>query len=157
MKDSAKLSCRKKEKFYSSLSGKGITDEEYAHAKQVWETFGCQNLGDYHDLYVATDTLLLADVFENFRKVCQERYGLDPAHYYSAPGLSWDALLKKTGAELELLTDMDMHLMIERGMRGGISMASKRYAKANNPKVQDYDPEKQTNYITYLDANNLYG
>ena len=73
------------------------------------------------------------------------------------PGLSWDALLKKTGVELELLTDMDMHLMIERGMRGGISMASKRYAKANNPKVKDYDPEKQTNYITYLDANNLYG
>ena len=101
-----------KEKFYSSLSGKGITDEEYAHAKQVWETFGCRNLGDYHDLYVATDTLLLADVFENFRKVCQEKYGLDPAHYYSASGLRWDALLKKTGVELELLSDLDM--------RGGI-------------------------------------
>ena len=81
-------------------------------------TFGCQNLADYHDLYVATDVLLLADVFENFRKVCQEKYGLDPAHYYSALGLSWDALLKKTGVELELLTDMDMHLFIERGMRG---------------------------------------
>ena len=146
-----------KEKFYSSLSGKCITDEEYAHAKQVWETFGCRNLGDYHDLYVATDTALLADVFENFRKVCQDKYGLDPAHYYSAPGLSWDALLKKTGVELELLTDMDMHLMIERGMRGGISMASKRHAKANNPRVEGYDPAKPTNYITYLDANNLYG
>ena len=85
-----------KEKFYSSLSGKGITDEEYAHAKDVWATFGRQNLGDYHDLYVATDVLLLADVFENFRKVCQEKYGLDPSHYYSAPGLSWDALLRKT-------------------------------------------------------------
>ena len=82
-----------KEKFYSSLSGKGITDEEYAHAKDVWATFGYQNLGDYHDLYDATDVLLLADVFENFRKVCQEKDGLDPAHYYSAPGLSWDALL----------------------------------------------------------------
>ena len=80
-----------------------------------------------------TDSLLLADVFENFRKVCQEKYGLDPAHYYSAPGLSWDALLKKTGVELELLTDMDMCLFIEREMRGGISMVSKRYAKANNP------------------------
>ena len=106
-----------KEKFYSSLSGKGITDEEYAHAKEVWTALGCRNLGDYHNLYVETDTLLLADVFENFRKVCQERYGLDPAHYYSSPGLSWDALLKKTGVELDLLTDMDMHLMIERGMR----------------------------------------
>ena len=146
-----------KEKFYSSLSCKGITDEEYAHAKQVWETFGCRNLGDYHDLYVATDTLPLADVFENFRKVCQEKYGLDPAHYYSAPGLSWDALLKKTGVELDLLTDMDMHLMIERGMRGGISMASKRDAKANNPQFEGYDPTQPTNYITYLDANNLYG
>ena len=87
-----------KETFYSSLSGKGITDEDYAHAKQVWETFGCRNLGDYHNLYVETNLLqLAADMFENFRKVCQERYGLDPAHYYSAPGLSWDALLKKTG------------------------------------------------------------
>ena len=146
-----------KEKFYSSLSGKGITDEEYGHAKKVWGTFGCRNLGDYHDLYVATDTLLLADMFENFRKVCLEKYGLDPAHYNSAPGLSWDALLKKTGVELELLTDLDMHLFIERGMRGGISMASKRYAKANNPRVEGYDPTQPTNYITYLDANNLYG
>ena len=125
-----------KEKFYSSLSGKGITEEEHEHAKQVWETFGCRNLGDYHDLYVATDTLLLADVFEIFRNVCQEKYGLDPAHYYSAPGLSWDSLLKKTGVELELVTDLDMHLFIKRGMRGGISMASKRYAKANNPRVE---------------------
>ena len=146
-----------KEKFYSSLSGKEITDEEYAHAKQVWDAAGCRNLGDYHDLYVQTDTLLLADVFEKFRKVCQEKYGLDPVHYYSAPGLSWDALLKKTGVELELLTDLDMHLFIERGMRGGISMASKRYAKANNLLVEGYDPTQPTNYITYLDANNLYG
>ena len=146
-----------KEKFYSSLSGNGITDEDYAHAKQVWEALGCRNLGDYHDWYVTTDTLLLADVFENFRKVCQEKYRLDPAHYYTSPGLSWDALLKKTGVELELLTDLDMHLMVERGMRGGISMASKRHAKANNPQVEGYDPTQPTNYITYLDANNLYG
>ena len=147
----------KKEKFYSSLSGKGITDEEYAHAQKVWETFGCQTMGKYHDVYLTTDVLLLADVFENFRKVCQEKYGLDPAHYYSAPGLSWDALLKKTGVELELLTDLDMHLFIERGMRGGISMVGKRYAKANNPLVEGYNPAEPTTYITYLDANNLYG
>ena len=146
-----------KEKFYSSLSGEGITDEEYAHAQEVWATFGCQTLGNYHDLYVATDVLLLADVFENFRKVCQEKYGLDPAHYYTAPGLSWDALLKKTGVELELLTDLDMHLFIERGLRGGITMVGKRYAKANNPQVEGYNPAEPTNYITYLDANNLYG
>ena len=146
-----------KEKFYSSLSGKGITDEEYAHAQEVWATFGCQNLGDYHDLYVATDVLLLVDVFENFRKVCQEKYGLDTAHYYSTQRLSWDALLTKTGVELELLTDLDMHLFIERGMRGGISMVSKRYAKANNPLAERYNPAEPTNCITYLDGNNLHG
>ena len=146
-----------KESFYSSLSGRGITEEEYSRAKQVWAEFGCRNLGDYHDLYVKTDTLLLADVFENFRRVCQEKYGLDPSHYYTAPGLSWDALLKKTEVELDLLTDMDMHMMIERGMRGGITMVGKRHAKANNPQVEGYDPEKPTSYITYLDANNLYG
>ena len=112
-------------------------------------------LGDYHDLYMATDAMLLADVYENFRKVCQEKYGLDPAHYYSAPCLSWDVLLKKTGAELGLLTDMDMHLFIERGKRGGISKVNKWYAKANNPLVEGYDPAVSTNYITYLDANNL--
>ena len=153
--DEAQLS--EKEKFYSSLSGKGIPNEEYAHAQEVCSTFGCRTMGDYHDLYVATDVLLLADVFENFRKVCQDKYGLDPAHYYSAPGLSWDALLKKTGVVLELLTDLDMHLFIERGMRGGISMVGKRYAKANNPLVKGYNPAEPTNYITYLDANNLYG
>ena len=142
-----------KNEFYSSLCGKGIKDEEYAHAQEVWTTFGCQNLGDYHDLYVATDVLLLADVFENFRKVCQEKYGLDPGHYCSAPGLSWDPLLKKTGVKLELLTDMDMHLFIERGTRGGISMVSKRYVKV----VEEYKPAEPTNYITYLGANNLYG
>ena len=88
------------------------------HAQEVWATFGCQTLGDYHDLYVATDVLLLADVFENFRKVCQEKYGLDPANHYSAPGLSWDTLLKKKRVELDLLTDLDMHLFIERGNEG---------------------------------------
>ena len=147
----------KKETFFSSLSGKGITHEKYAHSQEVWATFGCQNLGDYHDLYVVTDVLLLADVFENFRKVCQGKYGLDPVHYYNAPGLSWDALLRKTDVEVELLTDLDMRLFIERGMRGGISMMSKRYGKANNPMVEGYNPGELTNYITYLDANNLYG
>ena len=153
--DETKLS--EKEKLYSSLSGKGITEEEYAHAQEVWAAFGCQTMGDYHDLYVTTDVMLLADVFENFRQVCQEKYGLDPAHYYSAPGLSWDLLLKKTGFELELLTDLEMHLFIEREMRGGISTVSKRHARANNPLVEGYNAAEQTNYITYLDANNLYG
>ena len=146
-----------KEKFYSKLNDEHITDEEYAHAQTVWETFECKTLGDYHDLYVKTDVALLADVFENFRNLCQEQYGLDPAHYYTSPGLSWDALLKKTVVELELFTDIDMHLFVERGLRGGISMVSKRYAKANNPYVPDYDPSRPNKYIMYLDANNLYG
>ena len=123
----------------------------------TWATFGCKTLGDYSDLYCRTDVLLLADVFETFRKMCLRQYGLDPAHYYTSPGLSWDALLKKTGVELELLTDYDQHLFIERGMRGGISMVSKRHAKANNPLVDGYDPEKHSSHILYLDANNLYG
>ena len=106
---------------------------------------------------MALDSSLLAEVFETFRKVCQDKYGLDPVHYYSVPGLSWDTLLKKTGVELDLLTDLDMHLFIERGMRSSISMVSKRYAKANNPLVEGYNPAEPANYITYLDANNLYG
>ena len=97
-----------KEKFYSKLNDEHITDEEYSHAQTVWETFECKTLGDYHDLYVKTDVALLADVFENFRNLCQEKYALDPAHYFTSPGLSWDALLKKTGVELELFTDLEM-------------------------------------------------
>ena len=146
-----------KEKFYSKLNDEHITDEEYAHAQTVWETFECKTLGDYHDLYVKTDVALLAEVFENFRNLRQEQYGLVPAHYYTSPGLSWDALLNKTGVELELFTDLEMHLFVERGRRGGISMVSKRYAKANNPLVPDYDPSKPNKYIMYLDASNLYG
>ena len=99
----------------------------------------------------------LADVFETFRKTCFRQYGLDPAHYYTSQGLSWDALLKKTGVELELLTDYDQHLFIEKGMRGGISVVSKCHAKANNPLVDGYDQEKPSRHILYLDANNLYG
>ena len=122
-----------KDKFYSKLSDEHITAEEYAHAQKVWQAFECQKLGDYHDLYVKTDVALLADVFENFRNLCQEQCGLDPAHYYTSTGLSWDALLKKTRLELELFTALEMYLFVKRGMRGGISMVSKRYTKAHNP------------------------
>ena len=146
-----------KDVFFSKLSISGISDEDYSHAVKFWETFSCNTLDGYCDLYCRTDVLLLADVFENFRKTCQLQYKLDPAHYYSSPGMSWDALLKKIGIELELLTDYDQHLFIEKGMRGGISMVSKRYAKANNPCVEGYNPEKPNSFIMYLDANNLYG
>ena len=143
--------------FYSKLSDAHISDEDYAHTQKVWETFGCKTLGDYSDLYCRTDVLLLADVFETFRWTCHKQYGLDAAQYYTSPGLSWDALLKKTGIELELLTDYDQHLFIEKGLRGGISMAQMRHARANNPLVEGYDRGQPSSHILYLDANNLYG
>ena len=143
--------------FYSILKEEDITEEDYNHARDVWNTFNCQTMGGYHDLYLQCDVLLLADVFKIFRKVCLDKYALDPAHYYTSPGLSWDAMLKHTKVKLDLLTDIDMILMVEQGMRGGISMISNKYAKANNPYVEDYDATKSKSYITYLDANNLYG
>ena len=105
--------------------------------------FPCFPLGDYHDLYLKTDVNLLADVFENFRNLCLQQYKLDPANYYTSPGLSWDALLKMTNVELELLTDYNMYLMVEKGLRGGISMVSNRYAKANNPLLEDFNPNEK--------------
>ena len=146
-----------KEAFYSKLSGSDISEEDYIHTQQVWKAFNCRTLGDYHDLLNRTDVLLLADVFEAFQKACLRQYGLDPAHYYTSPGLSWDTLLKKTSIELELLINYYQHLFIKKGVQGGISMMSKRHARANNPRVEGYDPEKPNNHILYLDANNLYG
>ena len=108
-------------------------------------------------MYVRSDTLLLADVFENFRYTCMTNHELDPAHFVSLPGLAWQACLKKTNVELELLTDYDMLLMIEEGISGGICHAIPRYTKANNKYMRDYDKNKETSYIQYLDANNLYG
>ena len=147
-----------KEAFYSKLSGEGISDDDYKHAHAVWDEFGMKTFKDYHNLYNKSDVLLLADVFENFRDVCMKNYQLDPAWYYTAPGLAWDACLKKTGVELELLSDPDMLLMFEKGIRGGISMISNRHGKANNSYMGDeYDDKLPPKYITYLDANNLYG
>jgi hypothetical protein len=146
-----------KEAFYSQLSREHITDADYQHAQRVWEAFGCKTFGDYHDIYLRTDVLLLADVFETFRNTSMKHYGLDPAHYYTAPGMSWDALLKKIKVNLELLTDIDTHLFFEKGLRGGFSMVSHRHAKANNPQVEGHDPEKPTSWIKYDDANNFYG
>ena len=147
-----------KEAFYSKLTDEGISDDDYKHAHAVWDEFGMKTFKDYHNLYNKSDVLLLADVFENFRDVCMKNYQLDPAWYYTAPGLAWDAALKKTGVELELLSDPDMLLMFEKGIRGGISMISNRHGKANNSYMDDeYDDKRATKYITYLDANNLYG
>ena len=146
-----------KEAFYSNLNLEYISYEDYAHAQKVWEVFEIKNRGEYHDLYVQSDTLLLADVFENFRNMCLEIYELDPTYFVSAPGLAWQACLKKTGVKLELLTDIDMLLMVEKGTRGGICQAIHRYAKANNKYMKNYDKNNESSYLKYLDANNLYG
>ena len=143
--------------FYSNLTLENITKTDYAHANNVFKKCNINNLGEYHDLYVRSDTLLLVDIFENFRQSCLKNYELDPAHFVSLPGLAWQACLKKTNVELELLTDYDMVLMVEEGIRGGISHAMQRYAKANNKYMKDYDRKKKSSYIQYLDANNLYG
>ena len=145
-----------KEAFYSKLNLENITDKDYEHVKKVWEAFEIKNLGEYHDLHVQCDTFLLADVFENLRNKCIEIYEFDPAHFLSAPGLAWQECLKKTKAELELLTDIDMLLVVEKGTRSGICQAVHRYAKANNKFMKNYDKNNESSYIEYLDANNLY-
>ena len=147
-----------KEKFFSNLNDCGISDDDYKHAQKVWKDFEVKNMGEYHDLYLKSDVIFLADVFEEFRNVCLSYYKLDPAWYYTSPGLSWDELLKHSGVKLELLTDVDILLMIEKGIRRGISMISNRYGKANIKYMEEkYDPNQPSKYITYLEANNLYG
>ena len=146
-----------REEFYSQLTDEGISEDDYSHAQNIWNTFNLQNMGEYHDLYLKTDILLLTDVFENFRKTCLTYYKLDPLHYITSPGLAWDAMLKMTGVNLELITDVDMQLFIEKGLRGGISYIAHRHAEANNKYIRNYDPDKLSSYIMYLDANNLYG
>ena len=147
-----------KKAFYSRLSGKGITKTDYKHALNVWNTFNMKTLLDYHDLYNETDVLLLADVFENFRDLCLKIYRLDPAHYFTAPGLSMDACLKITNVKLKLLSDPDMLLKFERMIRGGISIISNRYGKANNKYMKKgFNMNEALKYLMYLDANNLYG
>ena len=146
-----------KEAYYSKLNEEVISDADYAHVQKVWDVLEIKKQVENHDLYVLSDTLLLADVFENFRDKCIEIYGLDPAHFLSAPGLAWQACLKKTKVELELLTNIDMLLMVEKGIRGGICQAIHRYAKANNKYMNDYDKSIESSYLMYLDASNLYG
>ena len=144
-----------KESFYSSLNMENIDDIDYHN--NVFKKFKLKNLEEYHDLYVQSNTLLLAGVFENFRNMCMKVYELDPAHFLSLPGLAWQACLKKTNVKLELLTDYDMLLMVEEGIRGGICHSIHRYAKANNKCMKNYNKNKESSYILYLDVNNLYG
>ena len=147
-----------REAFYSKLSGRGITEKDYKHAWNVWNSFKMKTFKEYHELYNITVVLLLADVFENFRDLCLKIYGLDPVYYFTAPGLAWDACLKITGIELELLSETNMLLMFEKGIRGGISIISNRYGRANNKYMQKgFNKNKPSKYLMYLDENNLYG
>ena len=153
----SEISLPSQEDFYSNLNMEDISDIDYRHGNNVFKVFKLENLGNYYDLYVQSDTLVLADVFNNFRDMCIKEYELDPAHFLSLPGLKWQACLKKTNIELELLTDYDMLLMVEEGIRGGICHSIQRYAKANNKYMKSYNNNnEESSYIQYLDANNLY-
>ena len=114
-----------KDAFYSSLTEEYISEIDYTHAQRVFNHFDMTDLGDYHNFYLLTDVLLLADVFENFREVCLQHYDLDPAHNYTSPGLSWQASLKMADVELDFLTDFDQHLFIEEGIMGGVATISR--------------------------------
>ena len=153
----SETSLLEKEDFYNHLIMEDITDAEYVHAKRVCKDFKIKKLREYHDLYVESNTLLLADVFENFRNMCLEIYKLDPAKKFSATGLAWQAASKKAKVKLDLLTDIDMLLMVEKGIRGGICHTVYQYEKANNIYMKGYNKNKESLYIQYLDVHNLYG
>ena len=141
----SETSLSSKKDFYGELTLEDITDKDYEHAQKVFKE-NCRDMGDDHDLYVQTDTILLADVFEKIREKWIEIYGLDPYYFYSAPGLAWEACLKKTGVKLELLTDIDMLLMVQKDTRGGMCQSTQRIAKANNKYMKDYD-KKMSHHI----------
>ena len=154
--------------FYSSTKDGKIGDDGkipdghvslkgYLMCEKIWDKFDIKGMGDYHNHYLKKDVLLLADVFEKFIDTCLKFYGLDPCHYFSFPGLGWDAMLKMTGIELEKIPDIAKHLFMEKGLRGGIYYISKGYAKANNKYMNDYDSKKPSKFITYFDTNHLYG
>ena len=144
------------EKFYSKLHFKNISDEEYKHAKKVWDHFKFINIGEYYDLYVQADTAQLSDVFENFRSLCLKEYQLDPAYFVSTPSLALEAMLKTTNAKIELFTDIDMVFMTEKSIRGGLTQAIEKHAAANNKYLPNFDKSKDSTFLQYLDANNLY-
>ena len=134
-----------------------INHEDCLTCRKIWNTFNMKDIGDYHDHYLKIDVLLLADVFEKFIDTCLKFYNLDPCHYFSSPGLSWDVMLKVTGVKFKKIFDIGMYLFIEKELRRGISFNAKRYSKANNKYMKDYDPIIPPKYISYLDMNNFYG
>ena len=145
--------------FFSRLKGKSVSDIDYAHARHVWDTFaavkrnGQFTFGDYHDLYLLTDVLLLADVMHNFRELCLTNYKLDPWRFHTVPGLSLSAGLRITDVRIDLIEDVDMHLFVEAGMRGGVACVSKRLTETSDA----VDENGFREFLLYLDANNLYG
>ena len=144
-------------KSFSSLKGECISEKDCKGAINVWNVFKMNAMGDYHDVYLKTDVLLLADVFDKFRNRCLDYYGSKPFQYFFSPALSWDAMLKMIGIELEYISDIDRYSFIKKGMRGGILYVAKRHSKANNKYMKIYDSGEASKYITYFDANNLYG
>ncbi|XP_063245133.1 uncharacterized protein LOC134546321 isoform X1 [Bacillus rossius redtenbacheri] len=144
--------------FYNMLTDSGISEADYAHAQNVWDKFQCATLGEYADLYLKTDVLILADVFENFRSLCLETYSLDPSHYIYCPGFAFDAMVRTTGVQLELLTDYDMYMIVEAGIRGGVAQSIKPHCVANNAYIPEtHVASKPSTFLEYIDGNNLYG
>ena len=144
-------------KIFSSLKDNCISEKDYLKGNNIWNVFKINTMGDYHDLYLKTDDLFLANVFEKFINTCLDYYGLDHCHYFNSPGLSWNAMLKMTEIELELISDIYIHLFIEKEIRSGISCIAKRHSKTNNKYMECYDSSKESKCTTYIDANNLYG
>lgn len=134
-----------------------ISDIEFNHAQMIWKEFNIDSLGEYTVLYLKCDVLLLCDVFENFRNLSLKHYKLDPAYYITSPSLSWDAMLLSTGVQLDLIDDLEMYQMLEKGIRGGLVQCSLRYAKVNNKYLPEFDDFEPSSYLIYLDCNNLYG
>ena len=143
--------------FYSQLYDSECDENDYKRALEVWDAFNCKTFLDYHNLYLSSDVLLLTDIWESFKASCYKNYQLDPTYYFTLPGYSFDVMLKYTGIELELFTEIEHYEFMEAGIRGGLSQISTRYAKANNKYMRVYDPTQEESYIVYLDANNLYG
>ena len=144
--------------FNNTLTKSDISDQDHQYAQRAWTECNIHTMGEYHDLFLKTDVLLLADIFEHFRKTCLQYYKLDPAHFYTIPGLAWQAALRMSKVELELMTDPDMYLFFENAIRGGLSMITHKYAKANNPLLEQiFNPGEPNSYILYQDCKYLYG
>ena len=144
-------------KFYSRLKGESIDENEYQHACNVYEEFNCNSFLEYHKLYLFSDTFLLADVFQAFRKLSYQESNLEVLYYVSAPSFAFDVMLKQTKIQLDLITDYEQYVFIENSVRGGLAQISKRYSESNNPLLKEFDPKLPINWIYYIDCNNLYG